>query len=136
MILRVTTEGFEPQELPEKFEAGTPPIAEAIGLDAAIQYVTTIGMEKIQAHERELCRYADAAIRQIDGVRVIGPQPDQKVGIVTFVIDRSPRTRRLTVSRHKRNRRTSRSPLHDAAAQSARGDRIDASKFLFLQHDG
>ena len=86
MILRVTTDGFQPQELPEKFEAGTPPIAEAIGLEAAIKYISQIGLGKIQAHERELCRYADTELRKIDGVKIIGPTPDQKVGIATFVI--------------------------------------------------
>ena len=87
MIVRVTTEGFKPQELPEKFEAGTPPIAEAIGLEAAVKYITKIGMEKIHDHERELCQFADAALREIEGVRILGPHADQKVGIATIVID-------------------------------------------------
>ena len=87
MILKVTTEGFQPQELPEKLEAGTPPIAEAIGLEAAVKYISEIGMDKIHEHERELCQYADAALREIEGVRILGPHADQKVGIATIVID-------------------------------------------------
>ena len=88
MIHRVTTEGFEPAELPEKFEAGTPPIAEAIGLEAAIEYVSEIGLDRIHAYERELCQRADAGLREIEGVRVIGPEPDRKSGIVSFVLER------------------------------------------------
>jgi len=87
MILQVTTDGFEPHELPEKFEAGTPPIVEAIGLDAAIGYLQQIGIENIHAHERSLCQFADTAIREIDGVHVLGPPPDHKAGIVSFTID-------------------------------------------------
>jgi cysteine desulfurase/selenocysteine lyase len=88
MIHRVTTSGFEPAGLPEKFEAGTPPIADAIGLEAAISYVSEIGLERIAAHERALCHVADRGLREIDGVRVIGPGPEKKGGIVSFVIDR------------------------------------------------
>lgn len=88
MIHRVTTEGFEPAELPDKFEAGTPPIAEAIGLHAAVDYVTAVGLDKIQAHERQLAARADAGLRSIDGVRIIGPTPDKKDGIVSFHVDR------------------------------------------------
>ncbi len=87
MIARVTTSGFEPAGLPEKFEAGTPPIAEAIGLEAAIHYLDSIGMDRIVAHEHELCRRADEGLRALDGVRVIGPTSDKKQGIVSFVVD-------------------------------------------------
>ncbi|MGI9471086.1 MAG: aminotransferase class V-fold PLP-dependent enzyme [Rubripirellula sp.] len=87
MIHRVTTEGFEPAELPEKFEAGTPPIVEAIGLEAAIDYITALGLDRIEAHERALCARADAGLRAIDGVRIIGPGPQHKSGIVSFVVD-------------------------------------------------
>ncbi len=73
MIKQVTTTGFEAGDLPEKFEAGTPPIAEAIGFGAAIDYLNQIGMDRIAQHEHELCVRADERIRQIEGVRVIGP---------------------------------------------------------------
>lgn len=87
MIHRVTTDGFTANELPEKFEAGTPPISEAIGLAAAIDYLDAIGLDRIHVHEQMLCGLADAAIREIDGVQVFGPTPEHKAGIVSFSID-------------------------------------------------
>lgn len=88
MIARVTMDGFETAELPDKFEAGTPPIAEAIGLAAATKYLLSIGLDRIHAHEKSLAAKADAALRQIDGVRIIGPTPSHKGGIVSFHMDR------------------------------------------------
>jgi cysteine desulfurase/selenocysteine lyase len=87
MIHRVTTTGFDSAELPEKFEAGTPPIAEAIALEAAVEYISAVGLERIEAHEHVLCQRADSALREMEGVRVIGPTPDKKVGIVSFHVD-------------------------------------------------
>jgi cysteine desulfurase/selenocysteine lyase len=87
MIQRVTTTGFETADLPDKFEAGTPPIAEAIGLAAAVDYLQAIGLERIEAHEHDLCQRADVGLRVIEGVRIIGPPPDHKAGIVSFHID-------------------------------------------------
>lgn len=88
MIDEVTTSGFTTAALPDKFEAGTPPIAEAIGLAAAIHYVSDLGLEAIAAHEHRMCERADAALRAMDGVRVIGPTPDKKGGIVSFHVER------------------------------------------------
>lgn len=87
MILNVTTEGFSAHDLPEKFEAGTPPIVEAIGLDAALKYLGSIGMDRIHAHERVLGSRVDAGLRSIEGVRVIGPTADKKAGINSFVVE-------------------------------------------------
>ena len=87
MIHRVTTAGFEAAALPDKFEAGTPPIAEAIALGAAADYLNSIGLDRIESHEQALCRLADEGLRGIDGVRVIGPQPEHKGGIVSFHVD-------------------------------------------------
>ncbi|MEM9587774.1 MAG: SufS family cysteine desulfurase [Planctomycetota bacterium] len=87
MIDRVTVDGFTTAALPEKFEAGTPPIAQAIGLEAAIDYVSDIGMENIHAYESELGAEADRALRQIEGVRIIGPTVPHKAGIVSFLMD-------------------------------------------------
>lgn len=86
MISRVTTAGFEPADLPDKFEAGTPPISEAIGLEAAVEYLAEIGLKNIEEHEKTLARHAEHGLRQIDGVRVIGPQSGDKTGIVSFVL--------------------------------------------------
>lgn len=91
MIHRVTVEGFEPAELPEKFEAGTPPITEAIGLEAAVRYVRGIGLENIYHYEQQLASRAEAGLREIRGLRLLGPESDSdlndKSGIVSFVID-------------------------------------------------
>lgn len=87
MILNVTQGGFTTHELPEKFEAGTPPIVEAIGLAAALKYLTAIGIDRIHAHERVLGERVDAGLRAIEGVRVIGPAADKKSGINSFLIE-------------------------------------------------
>ena len=88
MIRRVRLDGFEPADLPAKFEAGTPPIVPAIGLGAAIDYLTTIGMDAIHAHERLLAAKAHQVIEAVGGVRFLGPEPRKKAGIVSFVMDR------------------------------------------------
>lgn len=84
MIDQVTLEGFTPHVLPAKFEAGTPPIAEAVGLGAAIDYLNAIGMPLIAAHERELAVRLHQALDQLGGVITYGPTPDKKAGIVSF----------------------------------------------------
>ncbi len=88
MIRRVTTEEFEPAELPARFEAGTPPIVQAIGLGAAIDYLEQVDMDAIHAHERALVTRAHEVLSAISGVRVLGPGPRHTGGIVGFVIDR------------------------------------------------
>jgi cysteine desulfurase / selenocysteine lyase len=87
MINQVTLEGFTPAGLPEKFEAGTPPIVPAIGLAAAIEYLEGVGLDAVSAHEGGLTRRMHAVLGQFDGVRILGPDPAQKSGIVSFVID-------------------------------------------------
>jgi cysteine desulfurase/selenocysteine lyase len=87
MIKRVTTEGFEPADLPYKFEAGTPVIVPAIGMGKAIQYLQKIGMESVRAHELLLTRHAHALLADIPDLKILGPAPEQKGGIVTFVMD-------------------------------------------------
>jgi cysteine desulfurase/selenocysteine lyase len=88
MISRVTTEGFEPADVPAKFEAGTPPIVPAIGMGAAIDYLEAIGMDAIFAHERMLCARAHEVLSSIAGVRILGPGPAHTAGIVSFTLDR------------------------------------------------
>jgi cysteine desulfurase/selenocysteine lyase len=88
MIRRVTTAGFEPAELPAKFEAGTPPIVSAIGLGAAIDYLQAVGIEAIHAHERLLCERAHEVLSGVAGIRFLGPAPEHKSGIVSFTLDR------------------------------------------------
>ena len=75
-------------DLPAKFEAGTPIIAGAIGLGAAIDFLNDIGMDNILAHEQELSKYAFEALTTIDGLTIYGPQdPMERSGLVTFNID-------------------------------------------------
>ncbi|PZG21881.1 cysteine desulfurase [Nonomuraea aridisoli] len=74
--------------VPHKFEAGTPPIVEAIGLGAAVDYLTEVGMEAIEAHERSLTAYALDALRDLPGLRIIGPDSlEQRGGTVSFTIE-------------------------------------------------
>jgi cysteine desulfurase / selenocysteine lyase len=88
MISRVTLEGAEWNEVPWKFEAGTPAIAEASGLAAAIEYLERIGMSNVRAHERLLFERAWSALGEIDGLRRLGPDsPDEHAGVISFVLD-------------------------------------------------
>lgn len=86
MIDTVSFEKTVYAEPPLRFEAGTPPFVQAIGLGAAIDYVQALGMEAIGAHEHTLCNYALDALRAVPGVRLIGEAPD-KAAIVSFVVD-------------------------------------------------
>jgi cysteine desulfurase/selenocysteine lyase len=87
MIRTVSTDGFEPGQLPQKFEAGTPPIVEAIGLAAAIGYVGKLGLASIHQHEQRLVQVAVAGMAEIPGLRMFGPSTAQRAGLVSFVID-------------------------------------------------
>jgi cysteine desulfurase/selenocysteine lyase len=80
MIRDVRLDGFLPNDLPWKFEAGTPPIAEAVGLHAAIGFLETIGMERIAAHEIELTSRAIDLLTEHHGddLRIFGPPADPR----------------------------------------------------------
>jgi cysteine desulfurase / selenocysteine lyase len=86
MIETVTIERSTWAPLPAKFEAGTPMIAQAIGLGAAIDYVNAVGRESISAWEQELLHYATHLLSDIAGCRIIGTAPD-KAGVLSFVLD-------------------------------------------------
>jgi len=86
MILSVSFEGTTYNQLPYKFEAGTPNIAGVIGLGAAIDYVKKVGLGAIAAHEHGLLVYATSKLQQIEGLRIIG-EADQKAGLISFVLD-------------------------------------------------
>ncbi len=73
-------------ELPYKFEAGTPAIAEAVGFGAAIDYITGIGLSAIEQHEHELTRYAMERLGELDWVRLFGPPVERRAGIVSFEV--------------------------------------------------
>ena len=87
MISRVTVDGFTPGELPAKFEAGTPPIVEAIGLGVAANYLLEIGLQEISLHERVLTERARQALAKIDGLHLLGPTRADSSGIVSFTVD-------------------------------------------------
>ena len=71
-------------DLPTKFEAGTPLIAQAIGLAEAIRYIQNLGFDAIQAHEHELTAYAYDKMSEIEGVEIYGPPKDRRAGVITF----------------------------------------------------
>ena len=88
MIREVTLEGFRPADLPAKFEAGTPAIAEAVGLDAAIAYLEQWGWEAIVEHERELGEYLLPRLLEIPGLRLLGPtEMTDRAGVFAFWLD-------------------------------------------------
>ena len=86
MILTVSFEGTTYNSLPYKFEAGTPNIAGAIALGAAVDYVETIGLDRIAQHEADLLAYATGRLAGIDGLSIIGTAPD-KASLVSFVVE-------------------------------------------------
>jgi cysteine desulfurase/selenocysteine lyase len=86
MIKKVELRSFKPNEIPHKFEAGTPAIAEAIGFGAAVDFLANIGMTTIAQHERELIAYAVERLEEIQGVTVLGPEPARRGGVASFTI--------------------------------------------------
>lgn len=87
MIKRVELRSFIPNTIPYKFEAGTPAIAEAIGLGAAVDYLQGIGLQSIAAHERTVISYALERLEEIPGVTVYGPKAEHKGGVASFTLE-------------------------------------------------
>jgi cysteine desulfurase/selenocysteine lyase len=87
MIARVERQTSRWADLPGKFEAGTPAIAEAVGLGAAIDYLSDVGMEAIWAHEQSLAAHAWERLNDTPGVRVIGPPANGRSGVVSFTVE-------------------------------------------------
>jgi cysteine desulfurase/selenocysteine lyase len=87
MIKTVHLRSFSPNDIPHKFEAGTPAVAEAIGFEAAVGYLTGIGMEAVAAHEQEMIAYALERLEEIPGVRVLGPTAEKKGGVAAFTME-------------------------------------------------
>jgi cysteine desulfurase/selenocysteine lyase len=87
MIRRVTLEETTWNELPHKFEAGTAPIAEAVGLGAAIEYVSEIGLEPLERYEQELLEYALPRLEEVPGVKLFGPPAERRAGIISFEVE-------------------------------------------------
>ncbi len=85
MIREVHLRRSDWNDIPYKFEAGTPDIAAAIGMGAAAEYLMSIGLDAVQAHERELTRYAMEKLRrEIPSIELYGPEADERGGIVAF----------------------------------------------------
>ncbi len=86
MIKKVTLRGFTPNDLPHKFEAGTPAVAEAIGFGAAVDYLSKIGMTWVEAHEKEITAYAMERLSEISGLKMFGPTAEHKGGVTAFTL--------------------------------------------------
>ncbi len=87
MIREVRLDGATWNTLPWKFEAGTPAIAEMIGLGAAVDYLSNLGMDWVQQHEQALTAYAFERLSQVEGLRIIGPPAEQRGGVISFSLD-------------------------------------------------
>ena len=87
MIKEVKLRSFRPNTLPHKFEAGTPAIAEAVGFGAAVDYLTSLGMDNIAAHEHQITEYALERLEEIPGVKLFGPSADKKGGVAAFTLE-------------------------------------------------
>jgi cysteine desulfurase / selenocysteine lyase len=86
MIKRVELRSFQSNELPHKFEAGTPAIAETIGLGAAVDYLSEIGMNAVEQHEQEIITYALERLEEIPGVKIFGPEAQHKGAVASFTL--------------------------------------------------
>ena len=87
MIKEVKLRSFRPNSIPAKFEAGTPAIAESVGFGAAVDYLASIGMEEISAHEHEIIDYALERLEEIPGLKLFGPTADKKGGVASFTFE-------------------------------------------------
>jgi cysteine desulfurase/selenocysteine lyase len=87
MIKEVKLRSFRPNTVPAKFEAGTPAIAESVGFGAAVDYLSSIGMEAIAAHEHEITEYALERLEEIPGVKLMGPSAGERGGVASFTLD-------------------------------------------------
>jgi cysteine desulfurase / selenocysteine lyase len=87
MIRTVRVEGTTYHDLPWKFEAGTQAIAEVIGLGAAVDYLSHLGMDAVRAHELEITEYAYESLSEIDGLTVYGPPPSRRAGVISFGLE-------------------------------------------------
>jgi len=87
MIKRVYLKHSIYNELPYKFEAGTPAIAEGIGFGTAVDYLSQIGMQNIHAHEQALVAYAMERLEEVNGIRIVGPSAEKRGGLTAFTMD-------------------------------------------------
>jgi cysteine desulfurase/selenocysteine lyase len=88
MVLSVTREGATWNELPYRFEAGTPPIAQAIGLGAAVAYLERLDWPAVLAQQHALLEHAEARLREVEGLELFAPPPAHNGGVLSFTLDR------------------------------------------------
>ncbi len=126
MIATVAMERSTYAGIPHRFEAGTPPIVEAVGLGAAVDYLAAIGMDNVRAHEEAITRYALEGLATVSGLTVLGPQDASLRGRRDLLRDRrrAP-ARREPGARQPRDRRPRRAPLRQAGAQAVRRPELD-----------
>jgi len=86
MIKEVTFAKTTYNDIPYKFEAGTPNIADVIAVKTALEYMANLGKENIAAHENELLQYATEQLSELDGLRIVG-QADEKISVISFVME-------------------------------------------------
>ena len=133
MIEEVTLDTVTYNQPPYRFEAGTPPIVQAIGLGAAIDYMEGIGRERIRAHEEALSAYAHERLSRINSLRIIGAAPG-KGPIAVLHHERRARARRGDPDRPGGRRGPRRNPLRDAGHAAVRRD-LDLPRLVrALQH--
>jgi cysteine desulfurase/selenocysteine lyase len=84
MIRKVELSGSSWADLPAKFEAGTPSVADAVGLGAACEYLSGLGLDNLAAHEHALTEYAYAQLRELPGIEIYGPPPSERAGVIAF----------------------------------------------------
>ncbi len=87
MIRKVSIEASNYADIPMRFEAGTPNIAEAIGLGAAVDYLNTVGMDNVLEHDRSLTNYALGKLKKLKAITLYGPEGDDRGGIISFNIE-------------------------------------------------
>ena len=123
MIRDVRLDGWTPNEIPWKFEAGTPPIAEIIGLGAAVDYLEGLGMDAVREHEVTLTAYALRTLTERfgDELTIHGPaEPGERGGVLSFAVRGPPPPRRVPGPRPARGVRAGRPPLRQAADATPR----------------
>ncbi|OGT24982.1 MAG: cysteine desulfurase [Gammaproteobacteria bacterium RBG_16_66_13] len=87
MIKRVELRSFVANDIPYKFEAGTPAIAEVIGFGAAVEFLSRVGLEAVHHHEQQLAAYALERLEEVPGVRLYGPPAEERGGVVAFTLE-------------------------------------------------
>jgi cysteine desulfurase/selenocysteine lyase len=119
--------------LPHKFEAGTPNVADAVGLGAACDYLAGLGLDDVLAHERALVRRAEAGLRALEGITIHGPDAGQRSGVVSFAVAGVHPHDLATILDERGVCIPGRAPLRAAADAAARGARDGAGVVLGVQ---